>query len=58
MGRDCCIDKGGTRLNSKGIQTGGVGVGSHSVIRRIRGTAGRGDPGVRAAKGSEFKEEK
>ena len=44
----------GARLNSGGIQAGGVRGGSHSVTSRD--TASGAPPGVRAAKNSEFGE--
>ena len=50
--RECSISRGGTRLYSRGIHVGGVRGGSHSV------TAGGAALRVRAAKSSEFGEEK
>ena len=50
--RECSISKGGARLHSGGICVGGVRGGSHSV------TAGEAALRVRAAKSSEFGEEK
>ena len=52
VGGECSISRGGARLYSGGIHVGGVREGSHSV------TAGREAPRVRAAKSSEFGEEK
>ena len=52
VGRECSISRGGARLYSGGIHVGGVRGGSHSV------TGGGAAPRVRAAKSSEFGEEK
>ena len=58
VGWECSISRGAARLNSGGIQAGGVRGGSHSVVsRRSRDAAGGGAaPKVRAAKSSEFRE--
>ena len=56
VGRECSISRGEARLYSGGIHVGGVQGGSHSVTSRD--VAGGAAPRVRAAKSSEFGEEK
>ena len=61
VGRECCISRRDARLNSRGVQAGGVPGGSHNVVRcgifrRNRGAASGVAPGVRAAKSFECKE--
>ena len=52
MGRESSVSRGGARLHSGGIHVGGVRRGSHSDL------AGGTAPRVRAAKSSEFGQEK
>ena len=40
VGRECCICRKGARLDSEGIQAGGVQRRSHSAVSRSRETAG------------------
>ena len=52
MGQKSSVSRGGARLHSGGIHVGGVRGGSHSE------SAGGAAPKMRAAKSSEFGEEK
>ena len=52
MGRECINSRGGVKLYNGGIHVGEIRRGNHNV------TAGGTAPRVRAAKSSEFGEEK